>query len=295
MQDSQNDAVATQLARVAETLERLASASGASPSGLEPPDWSARAFRWRAPDRLEAITRPHQVDPDQLLGIDTQKETLFRNTQQFLADAPANDALLWGARGTGKSSLIKSLLARFADSDLRLIEIDAQDLIELPRLTPLLAQRPERFIIFVDDLSFEAQDASYKALKAMLDGSLAVPPDNVILYATSNRRHLMPEFHADNASARIVNEELHHGEAVEEKISLSDRFGLWLSFHPYSQAQYLDIVAEYLNRLIPNGPGGNDWRDDALAWALLRGSRSGRTAWQFARDYAGRNQLPGQD
>ena len=213
------------------------------------------------------------------------------NARQFLAGRPCNNVLLWGARGTGKSSLIKALLNEHADRGLRLIEVDKHDLIDLPDIVESLFERPERFLLYCDDLSFEANDPSYKALKAMLDGSISTAPDNVLLCATSNRRHLLPEYLRENQDTQIVEGELHHGEAVEEKISLSERFGLWLSFHPFGQDDYLAIVAHWLEQL--GWPAGLDGaaHEEALRWALQRGSRSGRVAWQFARDWVGRNGL----
>lgn len=254
------------------------------------------AWRWRGATHnggapvLEPVPEPHKLMPADLLGIDRQKDLLMQNTAQFVAGLPANNALLWGARGTGKSSLVKALLNHFAVDGLRLIEVDAHDLIDLPQVVAPLRGRQERFILFVDDLSFDADDASYRTLKAALDGSVAVAPDNVLIYATSNRRHLLPEYHSDNNESRIVDGELHHGEAVEEKISLSERFGIWLSFHPFSQNLYLEVVAHWLTRLgEPEMDEGV--RREALQWALLRGNRSGRVAAQFARDVAGREAL----
>jgi predicted AAA+ superfamily ATPase len=221
--------------------------------------------------------------------VDRQYAELDRNTRQFLAGRPANNALLWGARGTGKSSLIKAMLHAYADRGLRLIEVDKHDLVDLPDIVDHLHGRRERFVVFCDDLSFDAEDSSYKALKAILDGSVSAPPENVLIYATSNRRHLMPEYMSENLEARMVDGELHHGETVEEKTSLSERFGIWLSFHPFNQDSYLAIVEHWLGVL-----GSIDSMDEtvrlaALEWALTRGSRSGRVAWQFARDWTGRS------
>jgi predicted AAA+ superfamily ATPase len=257
------------------------------------PDWQADAFRWRhggEGGRLEAVHHPHRLELDDLLCMDRQKAEIVRNTAQFVSGRPANNVLLWGARGTGKSSLIKALLTSFRTRGLRLIEVERQDLMDLPWLVDLLRERPERFVVFCDDLSFEADDASYKALKAVLDGSLTAPPDNLLIYASSNRRHLMPEFHSENRDAQVVDGEIHQGEAVEEKISLSERFGLWLSFHPYNQAQYLTIVNHWLRRLDAPPRNREETERAALRWALHRGSRSGRVAWQFARDWAGRQE-----
>lgn len=258
------------------------------------PDWEAGiAFRWRGDARgysLQTIRHPQRLALADLLCIDRQKAELERNTRQFLAGLPANNALLWGARGTGKSSLIKALLHEYAAHGLRVIEVNRQDLLELPRLLDLLHPRPERFLIYVDDLSFEADDGGYKALKAILEGSLSATPDNVLIYATSNRRHLLPEPAADNAQAHWVGDELHPGEAIEEKISLSERFGIWLAFHPFDQDRYLHVVRHWLARF----GGDDDWeaaRAEALRYALLRGSRSGRVAFQFAKDWSGRTRL----
>lgn len=257
------------------------------------PDWSALAFRWRRRGQigaLESIHSVHAVSLDDLIGIDKQKSTLDTNTRQFLAGLPCNNALLWGSRGTGKSTLIKALLNRYAADGLRIVEVEAHDLIDLPEIVEPLHGRPERFILFVDDLSFSADDSSYRALKAALDGSVSVAPDNVKIYATSNRRHLLPEMKKENLDTVIVHGEIHHGEAVEEKISLSERFGVWLSFQPFSQQLYLDVVAYWLEKL-----GGltldETLRANALEWALRRGNRSGRVAAQFAQDAVGRAQL----
>lgn len=259
------------------------------------PDWDAPAFRWRrrgAGGYLETVPTPHRIRLSELRNIDRQRELLERNTRQFLAGLPANNALLWGSRGTGKSSLIKALLTEYAADGLRLIEVEKQDLAELPTIIEPLRDRPERFVLFCDDLSFEADDPSYKTLKAVLDGSVSAAPDNVLIYATSNRRHLLPEYMSDNQKTQVVEGELHHGEAVEEKISLSERFGLWLSFHPFDQDAYLRVVYTWLEQLGVDAERESEAiRADALRFALERGSRSGRVAWQFARDYAGRRQL----
>ena len=257
------------------------------------PDWSALAYRWRSEGRsgyLEGIPHPRMIGLDDLLGIDRQKTELGRNTRQVLAGLPANNALLWGARGTGKSSLIRALLNAYADQGLRVIEVDRNDLVELPAVVAPLHERQEKYLLYCDDLSFEADDPGYKALKAALDGSLAAAPDNVLIYATSNRRHLLPEYNEENQQAQLLGGEIHHGEAVEEKISLSDRFGLWLAFHPFSQDQYLEIVTHHLQGLA-GLELDDEAREEALRWALARGSRSGRVAWQFARDWAGRKGL----
>ena len=251
------------------------------------------AWRWRKRNGrgwLDPITRFNPVSLDDLQHIEPQKDELGRNTRQFLAGLPANNALLWGPRGTGKSSLVKALLIEYAARGLRLIEVDKGDLMDLPEIVELLEGRPERFILFCDDLSFEEGEDAYKALKSVLDGSVSAMSDNVLIYATSNRRHLMPEYHDENLQARHVDGELHPGEAVEEKISLSERFGLWVSFYPFSQDEYLDIVAYWLGSFGVAPAEIEAARQEALQWALMRGSRSGRVAWQFARDHAGRLQ-----
>ncbi len=281
-----NEHVLNRLESLLDRIERLLPAEAAEP------DWeTAIAFRWRAragSGSLQAIAHPHNLHLAQLRNIDRQKALLEANTRQFVHGYPANNALLWGSRGTGKSSLIKALLTDYADQGLRLIEVDRDDLTSLPDIIELVRSRPERFVIFSDDLSFEAGDGSYKALKAMLDGSISAPPDNLLIYATSNRRHLLPEYMSDNASSRNVDGEIHHGEAVEEKISLSERFGLWVSFHPFNQDAYLDIIDSWLHSLGIPITEPERLREEALRYALARGSRSGRVAWQFARDWAGR-------
>lgn len=258
------------------------------------PDWNAHAWRWRkngARGRLEAIQRTHAISLSDLCCVDAQRDEIDRNTRQFLAGAGANNTLLWGARGTGKSSLIKALFNTYRAQGLRLIEIDKDDLIDLPDILDLIHARPERFILYCDDLSFDAGESGYKALKAVLDGSIGEPPENLLIYATSNRRHLLPELQQENREARMIDGEIHHGEGVEEKISLSDRFGLWLSFYPFGQEQYLSVCRHWLGRLAADRADAAETERAALQWALRRGSRSGRTAWQFARDWAGRQQL----
>ena len=278
------------LERVEQTLDRL---DAWLPAPVTPPEWnSAIAFRWLrrgAQARLEAITHPHLIRVDDLQDIDQQIARLDQNTRQFVAGRQANNALLTGARGTGKSSLVKAMLARYADQGLRLIEVDKQDLMDLPEIVELVRKRPERFVLFCDDLSFEDAEPAYQALKSVLDGSLAAVPENVIIYATSNRRHLMPEYHAENLETKHIDGEVHPGEAVEEKISLSERFGLWLSFYPFGQDAYLDIVNYWLREFGVSGDAIDAARGEALQWSLMRGARSGRVAWQFARDYAGRH------
>ena len=264
------------------------------PHPLAEPDWGAAvAFRYRkrasgGGARLEPVRQLAPLQLDDLQEIDGQKARLVRNTAQFVHGRPANNVLLTGARGTGKSSLIKACLNTFAAEGLRLIEVDKADLTDLPDLVELVAGRPERFIIYCDDLSFDEGESGYKALKSILDGTVAQSGDNVLVYATSNRRHLLPEQMKDNLAARHDdNGELHPGEAIEEKISLSERFGLWISFYPFSQREYLAIVAQWLQHFGLDDAAMAAARQPALFWALERGSRSGRVAYQFARDFAG--------
>ncbi len=252
-------------------------------------DWNHIAWRWRPNQGLVAVQQPHRVELGDLLCMERQKGEILRNTRQFVAGRSANNVLLWGSRGTGKSSLIKALLTELGPQGLRLIEVEKQDLVHLPDIVERLQGRRERFLIYCDDLSFEADDASYKSLKAVLDGSIEAPPENVLIYATSNRRHLLPETMQENRDARMVEGELHPSDATEEKISLSERFGLWLSFYPYNQEQYLTIVDHWLKKLGCDRDSGDETtRLQALRWAAQRGSRSGRVAQQFARDWAGR-------
>jgi predicted AAA+ superfamily ATPase len=230
---------------------------------------------------------------DDLKEIDVQKDKIRRNTEQFVRGLPANNVLLTGARGTGKSSLIRACLHAFSGQGLRLIEVDKAELVDLPDLVEIVAQRPEKFIVFCDDLSFDEGEPGYKALKSVLDGSVAASTPNVLVYATSNRRHLLPEYMADNLTYTHTEDgEVHPGEVVEEKVSLSERFGLWVSFYAFSQEEYLHIVAQWLGSMGVAPERAQAARADALIWALERGSRSGRVAWQFARDYAGRQVGP---
>ena len=352
------------LSRLLERVEGLVErAEALLPSAPPPSDLGAApAFRWRAGrwgGHFHPVHRPHRISLADLHRVDRQKEALDRNTRQFVRGHPANNALLSGSRGTGKSSLVKALLNEYEAEGLRLVEVDKYDLISLPDILEPLERRPERFILFCDDLSFEAGEPGYTALKAVLDGSVSAAPDNVLLYATSNRRHLMPEYMRDNLDARYVGNEVHQSEAVEEKISLSERFGLWLSFHPFGQDDYLAAVRHWVavldggagavgtgaapraaaagaNPAVARAAGGGaaeagaaggdaagaggtaagrgagyggadaeegkgaggageaEWervRAEALQWALHRGSRSGRSAYQFARDWAGRRAL----
>jgi predicted AAA+ superfamily ATPase len=255
------------------------------------PDWGHDAFRWRHDQhgmRLVAVPNPHRVTLDDLLCMDTQKAEVMRNTEQFVRRRPANNVLLWGARGTGKSTLIKAVFNAFVNRGLRLIEVEKEHLVDLVEIVETLAGRPERFLIYCDDLSFEADDAGYKSLKAVLEGSIAAPAENVMIYASSNRRHLLPESKEDNQDVHVIDGEIHPGEAIEEKVSLSERFGLWLSFYPFNQAQYLEIVEHWLQRLDSGSCSDEKTRLAALRWARQRGSRSGRVARQFAIDQAGR-------
>jgi uncharacterized protein len=266
-------------------------------NAIAAPDWSAStAFKTRrragpgSALTLHPVRHVATIQLSALKEIDAQRDRLVRNTEQFVARHPANNVLLTGARGTGKSSLIKACLNTYADRGLRLIEVDKNDLAELPDLVDVLAERPERFVLYCDDLSFEEGDAGYKALKSALDGSISQASDNVVIYATSNRRHLLPEHMRDNLDAKHTDDgEIHPGEVVEEKISLSERFGLWISFYPFSQAEYLAIVADWLRHHGVSEQGIAAARPEALVWALERGSRSGRVAYQFARDHAGRH------
>lgn len=283
------------LTRADKFMERIEALLPAAPVHI---DWGkTHAARWRhnsGRGQLEAVPHPHQLCLADIHCIDDQKRELDRNTRQFLAGAPANNVLLWGSRGTGKSSLIKALLNSYAKQNLRLVEVDRTDLAALPDIVVKLPAQPWRYIIYCDDLSFEAGDASYKTLKAMLDGSIAAAPEHILIYATSNRRHLLPERMEDNQGARLIGTEIHHGEGVEEKISLSERFGVWLSFYPFTQDEYLDIAFHWLKCLKTDISNPEKVRGEALRWALQRGSRSGRVAYQFARDWAGRVALDSQ-
>jgi len=270
--------------RLMEKLERILPKSAAGNA----PDWSAaHAFRWEQ-GRLVPVPHPHRIGLNDLLFIDKQKQLIAQNTRQFVQDRPANNVLLSGSRGTGKSSLVKALLNEYAPEGLRLIEVGKPALADLPHIIALVAGRPERFILYCDDLSFNAEEPGYQALKAALDGSLVAFSDNLLIYATSNRRHLMPESMQDNLATKYVGDEIHPGESIEEKISLSERFGLWVSFYPFSQDEYLDIVAHWLKHFGVTGEMDEVARQAAFQWSIQRGSRSGRVAWQFARDWAGR-------
>lgn len=265
------------------------------PQALSQPDWGACvAYRYRKRSSghatLEPVRHVGAMRLSDLKEIDPQKEKILRNTLQFVSGKPANNVLLTGARGTGKSSLIKACLNEFASRGLRLIEVDKADLTDLPDIVDVVSERPEKFIVFCDDLSFEDGEPGYKALKSILDGSVATTTPNVLIYATSNRRHLLPEYMQENLSySHTQDGEVHPGEGVEEKISLSERFGLWVSFYPFSQDEYLTIVAQWLSSFGVDLKAIEAARPEALIWSLERGSRSGRAAYQFARDYAGQH------
>jgi predicted AAA+ superfamily ATPase len=282
------------LERAEKLVERLEALLPAAPP---PVDWDGgSAFRWRKSGgrgHIQLVAQPHKIRLSDLCDIDRQKALIERNTRQFVSGLPANNVLLTGSRGTGKSSLVKALLTKFHRQGLRLIEVDKQDLIDLADIVDQISARPERFIIFCDDLSFEAAEAGYKALKVVLDGSIAAASENVLIYATSNRRHLMPEYMQENLEYKHVGEEIHPGETSEEKISLSERFGLWVSFYPFDQDGYLHIVGHWLGELGCTVKEIEAAREDALQWALGRGSRSGRVAWQFARELSGRLRASG--
>ncbi|WP_422848831.1 ATP-binding protein [Acidovorax sp. M14] len=282
--------------RLVERAEQLiARIESVLPQPLGAPDWST-SIAWRYRKRssghgtLEPVRHVGAMRLADLKEIDPQKEKIERNTQQFVQGKPANNVLLTGARGTGKSSLIKACLNAYAAEGLRLIEVDKADLTDLPDIVDVVSDRPEKFIVFCDDLSFEDGEPGYKALKSILDGSVAAATPNVLIYATSNRRHLLPEYMADNLTYTHTEDgEVHPGEVVEEKISLSERFGLWVSFYPFSQQEYLTIVGQWLSSFGVPAQAIEEARPEALVWALERGSRSGRVAYQFARDYAGRH------
>ena len=265
------------------------------PQPLQAPDWSASvAYRYRKRSSghgtLEPVRHVAQLGLQDLKEIDQQKEKIQRNTEQFVNCLPANNVLLTGARGTGKSSLIKACLNNYAPRGLRLIEVDKDDLVDLPDIIEVVANRTEKFIVYCDDLSFEDGEPGYKALKSILDGTVAASTANVLIYATSNRRHLLPEYMKENLTYTHTDDgEVHPGEGVEEKISLSERFGLWVSFYPFSQDEYLAITAQWLSSFGVNAAAIDAAKPEALVWALERGSRSGRVAYQFARDYAGKH------
>jgi predicted AAA+ superfamily ATPase len=280
------------LSRAEQLITRIESVL---PQALSAPDWAAAvAYRYRKRSSghgaLEPIRHIGAMRLSDLKEIDLQKEKIQRNILQFVTGKPANNVLLTGARGTGKSSLVKACLNEYAASGLRLIEVDKADLTDLPDIVDVVSERPEKFIVFCDDLSFEDGEPGYKALKSILDGSVAATTSNVLIFATSNRRHLLPEYMKENLTYTHTDDgEVHPGEGVEEKISLSERFGLWVSFYPFTQNEYLVIVAQWLSSFEVDPQAIDAARPEALVWALERGSRSGRVAYQFARDYAGRH------
>jgi predicted AAA+ superfamily ATPase len=290
-----NDALQRLLLRAEMLMARI---ELALPQPLHAPDWQASvAFRYRKRSNghgvLEPVRHIGHMSLDDLKEIDQQKEKIQRNTLQFIEGKPANNVLLTGARGTGKSSLVKACLNTYASRGLRLIEVDKQDMIDLPDIIEAVAERPERFIVFCDDLSFDEGEPGYKALKSILDGTVAAATANVLIYATSNRRHLLPEYMKDNLSYTHTDDgEVHPGEVIEEKISLSERFGLWVSFYPFSQDEYLQIVDQWLASLKVPRDMWPQAHAQSLVWALERGSRSGRVAYQFARDFAGQSGHP---
>lgn len=276
------------ISRLEQLIDRV---EAVLPAKAPAPDWSATAFRWRTPANgvgyLQAVKHPHRVSLDALKNIDTQKASIVRNTAQFVAGREANNVLLTGARGTGKSTLIKAVWTEFAGQGLKIIEVDKTDLLHLADIVELVGERTEKFIIFCDDLSFEEGEISYKALKSVLDGSIAAPTANMLFYATSNRRHLIPQKMRDNLDVSDEDGEVRPSDSIEEKVSLSERFGLWLSFYPFSQDDYLAAANYWVKHL------GGQWDEQtetaALLWHRTRGARSGRVAWQFARDFVGRD------
>jgi predicted AAA+ superfamily ATPase len=286
-----NDALERLLHRAEVLMARI---EAVLPQPLHAPDWQASvAFRYRKRSSGHGVLEPVRhiglMALDDLKEIDQQKEKIQRNTLQFLQGLPANNVLLTGARGTGKSSLVKACLNTYAAQGLRLIEVDKHDMMDLPDIIDVVAARPEKFMVFCDDLSFDEGEPGYKALKSILDGTVAAASPNVLIYATSNRRHLLPEYMKDNLSYTHTEDgEVHPGEVIEEKISLSERFGLWVSFYPFSQDEYLHIVDQWLQSLGVAKDASAKAHPEALIWALERGSRSGRVAYQFARDFAGR-------
>jgi len=284
--------MSTDLEKILERLDQL----------LPPPppktDWEASvAFRWRSAGRrggaggsagwLQPVRHVHRIELADLRGIDAQIAKVEQNTRQFMDAKPANNVLLTGARGTGKSSIVKGLLNKYARQGLRLVEVEKNDLVDLPYIVDQVAPREERFILFCDDLTFQGAEDGYIALKVALDGSISTTSENLLIYATSNRRHLMPEYMAENLQTKYLGDEIHPGETVEEKISLSERFGLWVTFYPFDQDEFLDIVGQWLKHF--GAPSHESTREQALQWALQKGSRSGRVAYQFARDWVGRH------
>jgi uncharacterized protein len=282
-----------QLKRVLSSLEQLL------PKPAAPINWDGcLAANWRRHSFAGYLEPISSIDPlhlDDLLGIDRQKEIVEGNTRQFLAGLPANNILLWGTRGTGKSSLVRALLHTYSADGLRIIQVDKDDLIHLPDIVDAIKDQPYKYIVFSDDLSFDVGESSYKMLKSALDGSVYAPPENVLIYVTSNRRHLLPEYESDNRGAMMVEGEIHHGESVEEKISLSGRFGIWVSFHPFSQEQYINVARRWMEKLCSKNGVTLEWTseaaEEAILWAQKKGDRSGRIAFQFASDRVGRRLL----
>lgn len=278
-----------QLKRVLESIQVLL------PQHIDKINWEeCHAANWRRHSftgYLDPVPEIEGIHLDDLLGIDDQKQLLIKNTAQFLHKFPANNALLWGTRGTGKSSLVRALLNRYAPEGLRIIQVDKDDLHHLPTIVDSIKREPYRFIIFSDDVSFESGEIGYKMLKSALDGSVYAPPENSRIYITSNRRHLLPEYETDNRGAMLINNEIHHGEAAEEKISLSGRFGLWIGFHPFSQEQYLDVVRQWVVKLSHRSNIESAWDQSAekaaVEWGYSKGDNSGRIAYQFATDWVG--------
>ena len=283
------DQLFQKLERILDRVEQIV------PAKPESPDWKqASGYRWRRRANggfLQPVTSPHKIRLSDLQGVSDQKRLVEQNTRQFVEGFSANNVVLTGAKGTGKSSLVKAVLNKFAGKGLRMIEVEKHDLLDLPDIVDMVEAAPYRFIIFCDDLSFDAEEPGYKALKVVLDGSISATSDNVLIFATSNRRHLMPEYMQENLETKYLGEEIHPGESVEEKISLSERFGLWVSFYPFDQDEYLAIVYYWLGKLAKTKVDKENVRQEALQWALLRGSRSGRVAWQFARDWVGRHDV----
>ena len=290
-----NDELKQLVARAHALLDRLEAILPAPPAA---PDWRATAYRWRkrgGRGYLQAVLHPHAIRLDELIAIDDQKRAIDANTRQFIAGLPANNVLLTGSRGTGKSSLVKAMLGKYASRGLRLIEVEKSDLIDLPDIAEQVEGRRERYIVFCDDLTFDAGDPGYRALKVMLDGTVAAAAPNMLIYATSNRRHLLPEYLGENLETRHVGDEVHPGESVEEKISLSERFGVWITFYPFTQDDYLAAVLSWLGVFgIAAAKSAREREErvhEAIQYSLQRGSRSGRVAWQFAKGHAGATSL----
>ncbi len=286
-------AMVEQLQRVLDAVEQVL------PKPVPKIDWAVtHAANWRrrgSGGYLDPVPEIEAFHLDDLLGIDEQKQRVVENTCQFLAGYPANNALLWGTRGTGKSTLVRALLHSYAPQGLRVIQVDKDDLVHLPAIVDEIKRQPYRFVLFSDDVSFETGESSYKMLKSALDGSVYAPPANVLIYVTSNRRHLLPEYESDNRGAMLVNNEIHHGESVEEKISLSGRFGLWVGFHPFSQDQFLEVARQWVERLCERSGSGLRWNEEArqaaILWTRQKGDNSGRIALQFANQWVGSNLL----